>query len=116
MVRDTTCACSNCPIDKGFIWSENNVCGWRKEILSKTEEDYQNKAAENVAFENEDFVPAYTQHSDRENECDTVEEEITKEEFVAAKYDGETYIGKVLNIDEGLFEIIFIEHGKKSER
>jgi hypothetical protein len=78
MVRDTTCACSNCLTDKGFIWPENNVCGWRKEILSKTEEDYQNKAAENVAFENEDFVPANTQHPDRENECDTVEEEITK--------------------------------------
>ena len=112
MVRDTTCVCSTCFSEKGFIWSDSNTCGWNKEILSKTGVsgiEHNDNIRDDI--NNEISVGLAT--NETESTSQILIDQLVVGDFVAAKYDGETYIGKVVDIDEGLFEIKFMEKGKK---
>lgn len=114
MTRDTTCVCDKCFTDQGFTWSESNTCGWRKHTLYKNLPEEENP--ELVTEPNNEHEPSNTVE-ERDDSVTAVErsmnECINEGDFVAARYDGQTYIGKVVEIDDGSFEITFMESGSK---
>ncbi|WAR11754.1 hypothetical protein MAR_025934 [Mya arenaria] len=90
MVRDTTCVCSECFTYKGFVWTEASDGGNQQD----GEQDKETITSENT-------------------EIGINVDDIRTGEFIAAMYDNEAYVGKVTDIDEGLFEVSFLEKGSK---
>jgi hypothetical protein len=97
MVRETTCVCNKCFADTGFIFDKDNTCGWQKHFVRNVTHEEEVSEDQNAEIAVEDVTFPH----------------IVKGDFVAAMYDGHAYVGKVIDIDEGMFEVSFMEKGSK---
>lgn len=119
MVRQTTCVCGECFTERGFVWSDVNQCGWEKLRISRDEDELDkknNRVDEEIPPDTvDDSETAADMDIDREmtQEKATTEAEIVVGDFIAAKYDGVAYVGKVINVDDDTYEVTFMEQGSK---
>lgn len=112
MVRDTTCVCENCFNENGFVWSDTNSCGWRKHKLQNTHISEKSKKMTATATEIE---PSLIEN-EKVKENVPQEEDYEIGDYIAAEYEDEVYIGKIIAIDDEAEEPIkakFMENGSK---
>jgi hypothetical protein len=108
MVRETTCVCKECFTEKGFVWTDENACGWRKYSLTNVKATEKPSASCSLANKiNTDVA----KKENTESICETPEYETG--DFVAAVYEDEVYIGKIIDIDEESVQVKFMENGSK---
>ena len=111
MVRVVTCVCEKCFTKDGFMWTDTSTCGWQKHSFKNT------KASEKSS---QDCLPT------TEMEPESIENEKAKSsehlleineyatgEFIAALYEDEVYIGKIIDIDEKSIQVTFMDKGSK---
>ena len=115
MVRETSCVCDKCFSDTGFSWSDVNDCGWRKECLRRDVE--KEKVIDNTEMgeeggQDEETVPEVEKRNPNENNM-SLDEHFQRGDFVVAIYDDQVYIGKIVYLDEGQYEVTFMECGSK---
>jgi len=96
MVRETTCVCESCFNENGFVWSDTNSCGGRKHKLQNTR----------ISEKCQKMTATATEIEPSLIENETVKESVTQEEdyeigdYIAAEYEDEVYIGKIIAIDD----------------
>ena len=102
LVRDTSCYCSDC--------LQGNLCdGWRREVIHEKQ-----KQTENVT-ERDERVDEDKEQTGGTDQSEEKEQTYQVGDYVAALYEHELYLGKVIDTDmddELCYNISFLEKKK----
>lgn len=107
MVRDTTCVCEYCFTHRGFVPSE--ACGWKRHMINKGRQEQILDSENDNESTNNMSSDEISDSREQKNKIDNIKEG----DFVAGLYDEEIYVGRVVDCDDGQYEVTFMEHGSK---